>query len=202
MAGFKTLTGFMEKKPAAKIKVQPNAFEAGGMSNSDRRPELPPGSGVESVGKPPGKRVRMKQSSFGVVNKDGSLVLEVTTARKGCEEVKREITESIQENSGKRKRPVRQCVESRRVKSKTCEEDTDFEENESKTGAKRKPKQTAASFSKELQDAVGVAVQCGGEAPRMSTVEHSTKTLGKAGSDFFLPASKKTRSAEAAEVEK
>lgn len=191
MAGFKTLTGFMEKKPAAKIKVQPNAFEAGGMSNSDRRPELPPGSGVESVGKPPGKRVRMKQSSFGVVNKDGSLVLEVTTARKGCEEVKREITESIQENSGKRKRPVRQCVESRRVKSKTCEEDTDFEENESKTGAKRKPKQTAASFSKELQDAVGVAVQCGGEAPRMSTVEHSTKTLGKAGSDFFLPASKK-----------
>lgn len=193
MAAFKTLIGFLEKNPAAKIKVKPNAksVEAGGMSNSDRRPELPPGSGVESVGKPPGKRVRMKQSSFGVVNKDGNLVLEVSAAGKGSEEVKREIPESIQENSGKRKRPVRQCVESRRVKSKICEEDTAIEGNESKTGAKGKLKQTEASSSKELQDAVGVAIQCGGEAPQISTVEHSTKALGKAGSDFFLPTSKK-----------
>lgn len=193
MAGFKTLIGFLEKKSAAKIKAQANTNppKAGGMSNCDRRPEPPPASGVESVGKPPGKRVRMKQSSFEVINKDGSLVLEVSAAGKGSNEDKCENLESIQEIPGKRKRPVRQCVESRRVKTKTYEEDTPVEGNTSKTGAKRKLKQTAASSSKELQDAVGVAVQCGGEALPMSTVEHSPKALGKAGSDFFLPTSKK-----------
>lgn len=202
MAGFKTLVGFLDEKAAAKIKAQANTNppKAGGMSNCDRGPEPPPpGSGVESVGKPPGKRVRMKQSSFEVINKDGKLVLEVSAAGKVSDEDKLDNPEPIQEILGKRKRPVRQCVErpvrkcveSRRVKSKTYEEDTEVEINDSKTEAKRKLKQSAASSSKELQDAVGVALQCGGDVLQMSTAEHSAKASVKAGSDFFLPASKK-----------
>lgn len=194
MAGFKTLIGFLDEKSAAKIKAQANTNppKDGGMSNCDRRPgPPPPGSGVESVGKPPGKRVRMKQSSFEVINKDGNLVLEVSAAGKVSNEDKRDNVEPIQENPGKRKRPVRQCVESRRVKSKTYEEGTDMEINDSKTEAKSKLKQTAASSSKELQAAVGVSLQCGGDVLPMSTVEHSAKASGNAGSDFFVPTSKK-----------
>ncbi|KAH9311969.1 hypothetical protein KI387_027004, partial [Taxus chinensis] len=244
MAGCKTLFGYLERKPGVLTAITANAACPNNCEGS-----LRVDSGVESVGNPPGKRVRMKQSSFEVIKKDGNLVWDFSATNKANVDSSPQKLEYKDEGVRNRKRPLRQCVESRQVQKKLCdveegeefenggstgkkrgrgkgrrkdadspskqnEEDATVDGNKDSTPKKRgrgKGKKTADSPSKQV-DGIGVAIQLGkhqcmdcvgacncsayveglgDEALLGPTVECSLKNLGKAGSGFSSPTSKK-----------
>ncbi|XP_057873994.2 uncharacterized protein LOC131079969 isoform X1 [Cryptomeria japonica] len=113
MAGCINLLGYLENKPGV---LSANTTSTDCANNCEGGPEL--GSGVESVGKPPGKRVRMKQSSFGVISKDGNLVWDLSASNKANMNTSPQKIEGNDEKGGKRKRPMRQCVRSTQVDKK------------------------------------------------------------------------------------